>query len=1026
MPDPGYFAKLRLFLSGHRARGRHRQANRASRRPARHTSSFVLESLEPRVLLAADLTGVLGATTQLDPAVPTTAATAIVQVLNQGNARANATTQVAVYASLNSTFEPTDVLLGTANTAALNAGQLRNVNVNLTIPNSLAPGNYSLLSRVDATNVIAEGTAGEANNVAARSTQFEVAWKFGSVPGRPGSTNLTLKDADGNNVTFSLTGGGTGEVLRDGSQWDVRVTGTTAQSVFTIQTNDDDGCVTLDDIHVFGPLGAVNASTMDLVGTLAVDGPLTAGVLLGSANGAVIAAPTIVGKTVQGFTVQGIAILGNLTNSTILIGATLGQDGKLGGTGTNADTFTAGTASDFFIGGSMTASTVRVGQDPVDGVFDNGNDAILGGTSSNVRSIRINGTMSADSSFVAGSFPTTASIDGQSIATATRPLQFRTNLQGPTLTAVLSNDTGSSSTDGLTSNPAIAGTVTDPNGIATFVAGFGATPTFNVLSDRQTNGSFIFSQARLEQMNGGPLADGPLTLTLRATDTCGNATQIALTFTLDRTAPATLTFDLATSSDSPPVGDQQTTNATVTLTGQTEANTLVELLGLGFTTTANVTGAFSVSNVTLILGANSFTVRATDTAGNQRTVTRTITRTASNQPPVLNPLGNQTAPEEQLLSFTATATDSDLPANLLPFSVADGTSGLVPVGAAIDPTTGVFTWTPTEAQGPGTFTFDVVVSDGTATDAETITVTVHEVNQAPVLGAIGTQSIDEGTLLTFTATATDPDLPANNLTFSLAAGTSGLVPAGATINGSTGVFSWTPTEAQGPGTFTFDVVVSDGTATDAETITVTVHEVNQAPVLGAIGTQSIDEGTLLTFTATATDPDLPANLLTFSLADGTSGLVPAGATINSSTGVFSWTPTEAQGPGTFTFDVVVSDGTATDAETITVTVNEVNQAPVLGAIGTHRIDEGTLLSFTATATDPDLPANNLTFSLADGTSGLVPVGAAIDPTTGVFTWTPTEAQGPGTFTFDVVVSDGTATDAETITVTVHEVNAAPD
>ena len=53
MPDPGYFAKLRLFLNGQRARGRRRQAKSALRRPAPHTSSFSLEALEPRVLLSA-------------------------------------------------------------------------------------------------------------------------------------------------------------------------------------------------------------------------------------------------------------------------------------------------------------------------------------------------------------------------------------------------------------------------------------------------------------------------------------------------------------------------------------------------------------------------------------------------------------------------------------------------------------------------------------------------------------------------------------------------------------------------------------------------------------------------------------------------------------------------------------------------------------------------------------------------------------------------------------------------------------
>ena len=67
-------------------------------------------------------------------------------------------------------------------------------------------------------------------------------------------------------------------------------------------------------------------------------------------------------------------------------------------------------------------------------------------------------------------------------------------------------------------------------------------------------------------------------------------------------------------------------------------------------------------------------------------------------------------------------------------------AGSVPAGAAIDPVSGVFTWTPTEAQGPGVYTFDVVVTDnGTpaASDSETITVTVGEVNEAfaSVVGA---------------------------------------------------------------------------------------------------------------------------------------------------------------------------------------------------------------------------------------------------------------------------------------------------
>ncbi len=419
-------------------------------------------------------------------------------------------------------------------------------------------------------------------------------------------------------------------------------------------------------------------------------------------------------------------------------------------------------------------------------------------------------------------------------------------------------------------------------------------------------------------------------------------------------------------------------------------------------------------------GVYEIDVKVDDGAGGMATQTVLVTVTDVNEAPVLDPVGNKMVNELVPLMFTATATDVDMPANTLTFSLA----GAVPAGASIT-AGGVFSWTPSEAQGPGVFMFDVVVTDdGTPNfaDSETITVTVSEVNVAPVLDPVGDKTVDELVALGFTATSSDVDVPANTLTFSL----SGAVPAGASITAG-GVFSWTPTEAQGPGMYTFDVVVTDNgvpNLADSETITVTVNEVNVAPVLDPVGNKTVDELVALGFTATASDVDLPANTLTFSL----SGMVPAGASITAG-GVFSWTPTEAQGPGMYTFDVVVTDNGApnlADSETITVTVNEVNVAPVLDPVGNKMVAELVALGFTATASDADVPANTLTFSLAAG-GGAVPAGASITAG-GVFSWTPTEAQGPGMFTFDVVVTDngtGMLSDSETITVTVTEVNLPP-
>src|SRR5204862_149850 len=134
--------------------------------------------------------------------------------------------------------------------------------------------------------------------------------------------------------------------------------------------------------------------------------------------------------------------------------------------------------------------------------------------------------------------------------------------------------------------------------------------------------------------------------------------------------------------------------------------------------------------------------------------------------------------------------------------------------------------------------------------------------------------------------------------------------------------------------------------------------------------------------------------------------------------------TAAQGPGVFPITVRVTDnGTpepCSDFEAIEVTVNAVagNQCPVLAPIGSKTVTQLSLLTFTATATDPDV-GQTLTFSLDAG----APTGAAIDATTGVFTWTPTAAQGPGVFPITVQVTDnGTpepCTDLEMIEITVN-------
>ncbi len=415
-------------------------------------------------------------------------------------------------------------------------------------------------------------------------------------------------------------------------------------------------------------------------------------------------------------------------------------------------------------------------------------------------------------------------------------------------------------------------------------------------------------------------------------------------------------------------------------------------------------------------GNHTVTIRVTDDGVPILDDFETITITVNdvNLPPVLSAIGTHSVVEGSPLTFTASATDPDLPADNLSFSL----DANAPLSATIDPSTGEFSWTPGEAYGSAVFSITVrVTDDGTPSldDRETFNITVREFSQAPILAAIGNKRINEGNLLTFTASATDPDFPAKKLSFSLDSGT----PAGATINATTGEFNWMPAESQGPAVYSVTVrVTKDGAPSleDFETFQVTVREANRPPVLAAIGNKSVDEGSLLTFSASATDPDLPANELSFSLDSG----APAGATIDSITGEFRWTPTEAEGPAVHSVTVRVTDddvSTLDDFETIDIAVGEVNQAPVLAAIGNQSIDEGSLLTFTASATDSDLPVSNLSFSLDSD----APLGATIDPSTGQFSWTPPVGTSPGNHTVTVRVSeDGVPSldDFETINIMV--------
>jgi hypothetical protein len=271
-------------------------------------------------------------------------------------------------------------------------------------------------------------------------------------------------------------------------------------------------------------------------------------------------------------------------------------------------------------------------------------------------------------------------------------------------------------------------------------------------------------------------------------------------------------------------------------------------------------------------------------------------------------------------------------------------------------------------------------------------------NTPPVLGGVPAQTVNELSLLTVTNSAVDTDVPAQTLTYSLL-----VKPAGATIN-TNGVISWTPAEGQGPSTNTFTTrVVDNGTPPLSATnsFTVIVFDINVPPILPNQTNRTILGVSSLTVTNTATDSNIPAATLNYTLLSA-----PTNATISTS-GIITWTPVIAQVPSTNVFTTVVSNFNSraltnqhlATTNTFTVVDNTQHNGPSLPAQSNRTVFATFPVTVTNTANDTDVPVLTLAYQLLSP-----PDGAAISAN-GIITWTPALAQAPSTNIITTVVTD---------------------
>ena len=227
-------------------------------------------------------------------------------------------------------------------------------------------------------------------------------------------------------------------------------------------------------------------------------------------------------------------------------------------------------------------------------------------------------------------------------------------------------------------------------------------------------------------------------------------------------------------------------------------------------------------------------------------------------------------------------------------------------------------WSNTVALKLGTNTVHVVVTDASAINPGKVTNSVV-VTYQPEFIDLPLQVFDELALASMDLAADDKALSDRVLSHSLKSG-----PAGLSVTAS-GRLAWVPTEAQGPSTSLVEVAVTDGFVGTTKRVVIVVREVNTPPSLKAVPDSTLAAGVEWLVGVEGTDSDLPVQQLAYTLKAS-----PAGMVINQGNGTIRWTPSRAQGPGTYPVTVTVADSVGAVVEqSFRVSVSGPAQRPTL-------------------------------------------------------------------------------------------------
>lgn len=642
-------------------------------------------------------------------------------------------------------------------------------------------------------------------------------------------------------------------------------------------------------------------------------------------------------------------------------------------------------------------------------------------------------------------------VDGKISIFDTRKLglaiQQNKDLTAPNFSASLSNDTavnGGKNSDSITADPTVSGVLTDASRITRIRAGLDTTNTANFLNIRgvvNTNGSFTLTPDQLKQINQNTaLSQGQHTLSFFVKDQWNNATNFNLTFTLDSNSPL---LNVALANDT---GNSQSDKITKdsSITGNISDLSQIVTFKAGFDSTptenfVNVLGtlqgngsfAFNTNKIIEINGNNPLTegqhtikLIAADVAGNAANLDFTFTFDTTLP---LTPTVDLLASSDSGFSNSDNLTNDNTPTLGITAEAGSTVKLLrngIEIGQAATNSSGLAEFT-LETLTDGTYNFTATATDAAGNTSNLSTpLTVNIDTTAPTLPqfnldpAFDSVPVGDGVTTFETVTLIGQTEPDKQIT---------LVETGTkTTSDQLGQFQLTNIAlALGDNSFTVQAIDAAGNVSQNTSIIQRIPLIVNHPPTIENQIFAVDEnrpnGTVLG-TLVANDPDV-GDTLTYGLV-GTSSVFAINAT-NGQITVIDTNQLNFESNPSFNLTVQVTDGGGlNDTATLTINLNNVNEAPVVNdqifAIDENR-PNGTVVG-TVAVSDPDA-GDTRNFTITGGTGN---TAFAINNNTGVITVANSsflDFETTPSFTLDLQVTDaGGLSDTAKITINLNDVN----